>query len=90
VTVGEPRAGAKVPPASSSFTLPTYVATPITEDETVWGKLSAIGPLASLPVLAAIGLVRRDSTEGPDRSGPLQVGAHAAQRQRVTGRSTMP
>ena len=90
MTVGEPRAGAKVPPASSSFTLPTYVATPLTAAGTGWGKVSAIGPLGWQPVLAALGLVRRDSTEGPDRSGPLQVGAHAAQRQRVTGRSTMP
>lgn len=43
----------------SNFTLPAYIATLITEDETLWGKLSAIGLLASLPVLAAIGLVRR-------------------------------
>jgi multiple sugar transport system permease protein len=43
----------------SNFTLPAYIATLITEDETLWGRLSAIGLLASLPVLAAIGLVRR-------------------------------
>ena len=43
----------------SNFTLPAYIATLITEDETLWGRLSAIGLLASLPVLAVIGLVRR-------------------------------
>lgn len=43
----------------SKFTLPAYIATLINEDETLWGKLAAIGLLASLPVLAAVGLVRR-------------------------------
>ena len=43
----------------SNFTLPAYIATLITEDETLWGRLAAIGLLSSLPVLAAIGLVRR-------------------------------
>lgn len=43
----------------SNFTLPAYIATLITEDETLWGRLSAIGLIASLPVLAAVGLVRR-------------------------------
>lgn len=35
----------------SNFTLPTYIATLITEDETLWGKLSAIGLIASLPIV---------------------------------------
>lgn len=43
----------------SKFTLPAYIATLINEDETLWGRLAAIGLLASLPVLAAVGLVRR-------------------------------
>lgn len=48
----------------SNFTLPTYIATLITEDETFWGKLSAIGLLASLPILAMVGLVQRGLTRG--------------------------
>ena len=39
--------------------LPTYIATLITEDQVFWGQLSAIGLLASLPVLAMVGVVQR-------------------------------
>ena len=42
----------------SKFTLPTYIATLITEDETFWGRLAAIGFLASLPILALVGVVQ--------------------------------
>lgn len=48
----------------SKFTLPTYIATLITEDETFWGKLAAIGFLASLPILALVGVVQRGLTRG--------------------------
>jgi multiple sugar transport system permease protein len=46
----------------SKFTLPTYIATLITEDETFWGKLAAIGFLASLPILALVGVVQKGLT----------------------------
>lgn len=46
------------------FTLPPYVATLITEDETLWGQLAAIGFLASLPVLIVLGVVQRGLTRG--------------------------
>jgi len=48
----------------SNFTLPTFIATRINEDETLWGQLSAIGVLASLPVLALIGVVHRALSRG--------------------------
>ena len=48
----------------SNFTLPTFIATLITEDETFWGKLSAIGFLASLPILALVGVVQDGLTRG--------------------------
>lgn len=48
----------------SKFTLPTYIATLITEDETFWGRLSAIGLLASLPILALVGIIQRGLTRG--------------------------
>ncbi|WP_299435860.1 carbohydrate ABC transporter permease [uncultured Rhodospira sp.] len=48
----------------SKFTLPTYIATLITEDETFWGQLTAIGFLASLPILALVGIVQRGLTRG--------------------------
>jgi len=48
----------------SNFTLPTYVATRINEDETLWGQLSAIGVLASLPILAMVGFVHRALSRG--------------------------
>lgn len=38
----------------SNFTLPTYIASLITEDETLWGKLSAIGLIASLPIVVIL------------------------------------
>lgn len=46
----------------SNFTLPAFIATLINEDETLWGRLSAMGLLASIPVLLAVGLVRRGLT----------------------------
>nr|WP_281242509.1 carbohydrate ABC transporter permease [Rhodospira trueperi] len=48
----------------STFTLPTYIATLITEDETFWGQLTAIGFMASLPILALVGIVQRGLTRG--------------------------
>jgi multiple sugar transport system permease protein len=41
------------------MTLPAYIASRITEDETLWGELSALGVLASLPVVLAVGVIRR-------------------------------
>lgn len=35
----------------SNFTLPSFIATRINEDETLWGSLAAIGLLSSLPIL---------------------------------------
>jgi len=46
------------------FTLPTYIATLITEDETFWGKLSAVGLMASLPILLLVGFVQKGLTRG--------------------------
>ncbi len=46
------------------FTLPTFIATLITEDETFWGKLSAVGLLASLPILVMVGFVQKGLTRG--------------------------
>ena len=48
----------------SKFTLPTFIATLITEDETFWGMLSAIGFLASLPILLLVGFVQKGLTRG--------------------------
>lgn len=48
----------------SNFTLPTFIATRINEDETLWGQLSAIGVLASLPVLALSGVVHKALSRG--------------------------
>lgn len=48
----------------SKFTLPTYIATLITEDETFWGRLAAIGFLSSLPILAMVGVVQKGLTRG--------------------------
>jgi len=47
-----------------NFTLPTYIATLITEDETFWGKLSAVGLMASLPILLMVGFVQKGLTRG--------------------------
>ena len=48
----------------SKFTLPTFIATLITEDETFWGRLSAIGFMASLPILFLVGFVQKGLTRG--------------------------
>ena len=48
----------------SRFTLPTYIATLITEDQVYWGRLSAIGLVASLPVLVMVGFVQKALTRG--------------------------
>jgi multiple sugar transport system permease protein len=48
----------------SNFTLPTFITTRINEDETLWGQLSAIGVLASLPVLLLLGVVYRALSRG--------------------------
>lgn len=47
-----------------NFTLPTFIATLITEDETFWGKLSAVGLLASLPILIMVSFVQQGLTRG--------------------------
>jgi multiple sugar transport system permease protein len=47
-----------------NFTLPTYIATRINEDETLWGGLSALGVLASAPILLLIGVVHRALSRG--------------------------
>ncbi|MCY4287447.1 MAG: carbohydrate ABC transporter permease [Aestuariivita sp.] len=47
-----------------NFTLPTFIATLITEDETFWGKLSAVGLMASLPILVMVGFVQKGLTRG--------------------------
>jgi len=43
----------------SKFTLPTYIATLITEDETFWGRLMGIGLIASLPILLMLAVFQR-------------------------------
>ena len=48
----------------ANFTLPTYIATRINEDETLWGQLSGLGVLASLPILLLIGVVHRALSRG--------------------------
>ena len=48
----------------SNFTLPTYIATLITEDETVWGRLMAIGLIASLPILLLLALFQKHLVRG--------------------------
>lgn len=48
----------------SKFTLPTFIATLITEDETFWGRLSAIGFLASIPIFLMVGAVQHGLTRG--------------------------
>jgi len=47
-----------------NFTLPTFIATLITEDETFWGKLSAVGLMASLPILLMVGFGQKGLTRG--------------------------
>lgn len=47
-----------------NFTLPTFIATLITEDETFWGQLAAVGFLASLPILVLVGFVQKGLTRG--------------------------
>lgn len=46
------------------FTLPTYIATLITEDETFWGRLSAIGLVASVPILVLLAVFQRHLIRG--------------------------
>lgn len=48
----------------SNFTLPIYIATFITENETLWGKLMAIGCQASLPLIAAVAYLQRHLMRG--------------------------
>ncbi|WP_116134422.1 carbohydrate ABC transporter permease [Tropicimonas sp. IMCC34043] len=48
----------------SHFTLPTYIATLITEDETFWGRLMAIGLVASLPILTILAFFQRHLVTG--------------------------
>ncbi|MEL6197479.1 MAG: carbohydrate ABC transporter permease, partial [Pseudomonadota bacterium] len=48
----------------SNFTLPTYIATLITEDETLWGPLMAIGLIASLPILLGLMAFSRTLVSG--------------------------
>ena len=48
----------------SRFTLPTFIATLITEDETFWGRLTAIGLIASLPILVMLAFFQRFLVRG--------------------------
>ncbi len=48
----------------SKFTLPTFIATLITEDETFWGRLTAIGLIASLPILVMLAFFQRFLVRG--------------------------
>ena len=48
----------------SKFTLPTYIATLITEDETFWGRLTAIGFVASVPILAILAVFQKYLVRG--------------------------
>lgn len=48
----------------SKFTLPTFIATMITEDETLWGKLGAVGVVASVPILVLLGLFQKYLVRG--------------------------
>jgi multiple sugar transport system permease protein len=42
-----------------NFTLPIFIANFITEDETLWGTLTGIGFLSSLPILVLSGFIQR-------------------------------
>ncbi len=53
----------------SRFTLPVWIATFITEDETFWGELMGIGLLSSLPVMLAVGYLQRWLVTGFGGSG---------------------
>lgn len=48
----------------SNFPLPVYIATFITEDETLWGTLSAIGFIASMPIVLLLGYLQRHLLRG--------------------------
>ena len=48
----------------SNFPLPVYIATFITEDETLWGRLTAIGLIASLPIVLLLGYLQRHLLRG--------------------------
>ena len=48
----------------SNFTLPTFIATLITEDETFWGRLTAIGLIASFPILLLLVLFQKHLVRG--------------------------
>ena len=48
----------------SNFPLPVYIATFITEDETLWGRLSAIGLVASVPIVLLLGYLQRHLLRG--------------------------
>lgn len=48
----------------SKFTLPLYIATFATENQTFWGELMAIGVISSLPVLLLAGYLQRHLLRG--------------------------
>lgn len=48
----------------SKFTLPTFIATLITEDETFWGRLTAIGLIASVPILFILAFFQKYLVRG--------------------------
>lgn len=48
----------------SNFTLPTFIATLITEDETFWGRLMAIGFIASVPILLILAFFQKHLVRG--------------------------
>lgn len=48
----------------SNFTLPLFIATFATENQTYWGELMAIGVISSLPVLILAGYLQRHLLRG--------------------------
>jgi multiple sugar transport system permease protein len=48
----------------STFTLPLYISNFITENETFWGELMAIGLLSSIPVLLFAGFIQKHLIRG--------------------------
>lgn len=48
----------------AKFTLPVYMATLITEDETFWGRLAAIGVTGSFPILLVLAIFQRRLLHG--------------------------
>jgi len=59
------RAGQTVPGTDNEWhPMPDGGATFITEDETLWGRLTAIGFIASLPIVLLLGYLQRHLLRG--------------------------